>query len=137
MLIDVPMPMSYASFDFIAELERLEPFGNGNPKPQFAQKNVRFLSGKVLGANRNVGKYTVADEDGRRYELIYFGDIEGFHAYVSAKYGEEALGRLYHRNAGEAFGTQSEPIVLSVVYYPDVNEYRGNVSLQMVMKYYQ
>lgn len=136
-LIDVPMPMSYASFDFIAELERLEPFGNGNPKPQFAQKNVRFLSGKVLGANRNVGKYTVADEDGRRYELIYFGDIEGFHAYVSAKYGEEALGRLYHRNAGEAFGTQSEPIVLSVVYYPDVNEYRGNVSLQMVMKYYQ
>lgn len=136
-LIDVPMPMSYASFDFIAELERLEPFGNGNPKPQFAQKNVRFLSGKVLGANRNVGKYTVADEDGRRYELIYFGDIEGFHAYVSAKYGEEALDRLYHRNAGEAFGTQSEPIVLSVVYYPDVNEYRGNVSLQMVMKYYQ
>lgn len=136
-LIDVPMPMSYASFDFIAELERLEPFGNGNPKPQFAQKNVRFLSGKVLGANRNVGKYTVADEDGRRYELIYFGDIEGFHAYVSAKYGEEALGRLYHRNAGEAFGAQSEPIVLSVVYYPDVNEYRGNVSLQMVMKYYQ
>lgn len=136
-LIDVPMPMSYASFDFIAELERLEPFGNGNPKPQFAQKNVRFLSGKVLGANRNVGKYTVADEDGRRYELIYFGDIEGFHAYVSAKYGEEALDRLYHRNAGEAFGAQSEPIVLSVVYYPDVNEYRGNVSLQMVMKYYQ
>lgn len=136
-LIDVPMPMAYASFDFIAELERLEPFGNGNPKPQFAQKNVRFLSGKVLGANRNVGKYTVADEDGRRYELIYFGDIEGFHAYVSAKYGEEALGRLYHRNAGEAFGAQSEPIVLSVVYYPDVNEYRGNVSLQMVMKYYQ
>ena len=30
-----------------------------------------------------------------------------------------------------------EPIVLSVVYYPDVNKFRGNVSLQMVMKYYQ
>ena len=136
-LIDVPMPMAYASLDFVAELERLEPFGNGNPKPQFAQKNVRFLSGRVLGANHNVGKYTVADEDGRRYELIYFGDIEGFHAYIAAKYGDEALGRLYRTGAGERAAAQSEPIVLSVVYYPDVNEFRGNVSLQMVMKYYQ
>lgn len=136
-LIDVPMPMAYASLDFVAELERLEPFGNGNPKPQFAQKNVRFLSGKVLGANRNVGKYTVADEDGRRYEMIYFGDIEGFHAYIAAKYGAEALDRLYRTNAGGITGAHAELIVLSVVYYPDVNEYRGNVSLQMVMKYYQ
>lgn len=136
-LIDVPMPMAYADFDFIAELERLEPFGNGNPKPQFAQKNVRFLSGRVLGANRNVGKYTVADEDGRRYELIYFGDIEGFHEYISAKYGAGALDRLYRTGTWTDAGMKSEPIVLSVVYYPDVNEYRGNVSLQMVMKYYQ
>lgn len=134
-LIDVPMPMAYASLGFVAELERLEPFGNGNPKPQFAQKNVRFLSGRVLGANRNVGKYTVADEDGRRYELIYFGDLEGFHEYVAAKYGSGALDRLYHTETRGSSGT--EPVILSVVYYPDVNEYRGTVSLQMVMKYYQ
>lgn len=134
-LIDVPMPMAYASLDFVAELERLEPFGNGNPKPQFAQKNVRFVSGRLLGASRNVGKYTVEDEDGRRYELIYFGDIEGFHAHVSAKYGAGALDGLYRTGAPGCGAAQ--PVVLSVVYYPDVNEYRGNVSLQMVMKYYQ
>lgn len=133
-LIDVPMPMSYASLAFIEELEKLEPFGNGNPKPQFAQKNVRFVSGKVLGANRNVGKYVVEDENRRRYDLIYFGDIEGFHAYVAAKYGAAALDRLYRTTAGTSEGGE---IVLSIVYYPDVNEYRGNVSLQMVMKYYQ
>lgn len=136
-LIDVPMPMAYASFDFIAELDRLEPFGNGNPKPQFAQKNVRFVSGKVLGANHNVGKYTVADEDGRRFELIYFGDIGKFHEYVAEKYSAEALDRLYHLKTQQKSDTKSEQIVLSIVYYPDVNEYRGNVSLQMVMKYYQ
>lgn len=136
-LIDVPMPMAYASFDFIAELDRLEPFGNGNPKPQFAQKNVRFVSGKVLGANHNVGKYTVADEDGRRFELIYFGDIGKFHEYVAEKYSAEALERLYHLKTQQKSDTKSEQIVLSIVYYPDVNEYRGNVSLQMVMKYYQ
>ncbi len=134
-LIDVPMPMAYASFEFITELEKLEPFGNGNPKPQFAQKNVRFVSGKVLGANRNVGKYVVEDENRRRYDLIYFGDIEGFHAYVAAKYGTAALDRLYRTGTGGQ--DTGEEVVLSVVYYPDINEYRGNVSLQMVMKYYQ
>lgn len=132
-MIDVPMPMAYASIGFVREIARLEPFGNGNPKPQFAQKNVRFVGGRVFGANRNVGKYTVADEGGKKYEMIYFGDIEAFDAYVAEKYGAAAVDNLYHRGTQTAAGD----IVLSVVYYPDINEYRGNVSLQMVMKYYQ
>lgn len=132
-MIDVPMPMAYASIGFVREIARLEPFGNGNPKPQFAQKNVRFVGGRVLGANRNVGKYTVADEGGKKYEMIYFGDIEAFDAYAAEKYGAAAVDNLYHRGTQ----TAAEDIVLSVVYYPDINEYRGNVSLQMVMRYYQ
>ena len=132
-LIDVPMPMEYASIDFVREISTLEPFGNGNPKPQFAQKNIRFVSGRVLGANHNVGKYTVADERGRKYEMIYFGDIEAFDAYVADKYGTEAVDALYHKG----IQMHGKDIILSVVYYPDINEYRGSVSLQMVMKYYQ
>ena len=127
-LIDVPMPMSYASLEFVEELERLEPFGNGNPKPLFAQKQVTFLKGRLLGQNQNVGKYTVADEDGREFEMIYFGDIQAFHEYLDQKFGIQAVERLYQGRGRE--------IVLSVAYYPDINEYRGNVSLQMVMKYY-
>lgn len=128
-LIDVPMPMDYVSFDFIEQLDRLEPFGNGNPKPQFAQKNVHFISGRVLGANRNVGKYRVEDGNGRQYDVIYFGDIDDLNEYMASKYGSEAVDMLYLR------GTRD--IVMSVVYYPEKNEFRGNVSLQMVMKYYQ
>ena len=127
-LIDVPMPMSYASLEFVDELEKLEPFGNGNPKPLFAQKQVTFIKGRLLGQNQNVGKYTVADEDGKLYEMIYFGDIQAFHEYLDQKFGIEAVDRLYNG--------RGKDIVLSVVYYPDINEYRGNVSLQMVMKYY-
>ena len=127
-LIDVPMPMSYASLEFVEELEKLEPFGNGNPKPLFAQKQVTFIKGRLLGQNQNVGKYTVADEDGKLYEVIYFGDIQAFHEYLDQKFGIEAVDRLYNGRGRD--------IVLSVVYYPDINEYRGNVSLQMVMKYY-
>lgn len=105
-MIDVPMPMAYASIGFVREIARLEPFGNGNPKPQFAQKNVRFVGGRVLGANRNVGKYTVADEGGKKYEMIYFGDIEAFDAYAAEKYGAAAVDNLYHRG----IQTAAEPM---------------------------
>ncbi len=88
----------------------------------------------MLGANRNVGKYVVEDETRRRYDLIYFGDMEGFHGMWRQKYGAASLERLYKTGAGKNGG---EEIVLSIVYYPDVNEYRGTKSLQMVMKYYQ
>lgn len=128
-LIDVPMPMSYASMEFVHELEKLEPFGNGNPKPLFAQKAVSFKRGRLLGQNRNVGKYTVADDTGQEYELIYFGDMTAWHAYLDEKFGAQSVEQLY---MGRGRG-----ITLSVAYYPDINEYRGNDSLQMVMKYYR
>lgn len=128
-LIDVPMPMEYASLSFIEELDKLEPFGNGNAKPLFAQKQVSFVKGKILGQNRNVGKYTVADENGKVYEMIYFGDIEALNDYMRQKFGETSVDCLY-------YGTCRD-IQMSVAYYPDINEFRGNVSVQMVMKHYQ
>ena len=128
-LIDVPMPMEYASLAFVEELDRLEPFGNGNAKPLFAQKQVSFVKGKILGQNRNVAKYTVADENGKVYEMIYFGDIEALNNYMRQKFGEASVDSLY-------YGTCRD-IQMSVAYYPDVNEFRGNVSIQMVMRHYQ
>lgn len=128
-LIDVPMPMEYANIAFIEELDKLEPFGNGNAKPLFAQKQVSFVKGRILGQNRNVGKYTVADENGKVYDMIYFGDIEALNDYMRQKFGETSVDRLYYGSCRD--------IQMSVAYYPDINEFRGSVSVQMVMKYYQ
>jgi single-stranded-DNA-specific exonuclease len=128
-LIDVPMPMDYVSMEFIEELEKLEPFGNGNSKPLFAQKNVKFLRGQILGANRNVGKYTVMTQNGREHELMYFGDLDELNKTIALRYGDNALDRLY--------SGRTDSIELAVVYYPEINEFRGNRRIQMVMKYYQ
>ena len=128
-LIDVPMPMDYASFDLVRELELLEPFGNGNPKPQFAHKDVRLISGRILGAHKNVGKYVVAGESGKRFDMMYFGDLEAFNAFLCEKFGADQVKQLY--------GGGADGLAISVVYYPDINEFRGNTSLQMIMKYYQ
>lgn len=128
-LIDVPMPMDYTSFQLVEELALLEPFGNGNPKPQFAHKNVKLISGRILGVHKNVGKYVVVGESGKRFDMMYFGDLEAFNVFLCNRFGEDKVRQLYDGG--------SESLAISVVYYPDINEFRGNKSLQMVMKYYQ
>lgn len=125
--IDVPMPMSYVTTELIRQFSLLEPFGNGNPKPVFAQKSVRVCRGQILGKNKNVGKYRVSDGAGE-YDMMYFGDLEGWHDFLKAHFGEEAVHRLYNGGGSE--------IVVSVIYYPEINEFRGQERLQMIMQDY-
>lgn len=126
--IDVPMPMSYVTTALIQQFSLLEPFGNGNPKPVFAQKAVRVCRGQILGKNKNVGKYRVFDENGHEYDMMYFGDLDGWHDFLTAHFGKEAVRSLYDGGCGE--------IVISVIYYPDVNVFRGREQLQMIMQDY-
>ncbi|MBO5208011.1 MAG: single-stranded-DNA-specific exonuclease RecJ [Lachnospiraceae bacterium] len=128
MVIDVPMPLSYVRTDFVKQLKVLEPFGNGNTKPVFAQKNVRVLQGKVLGKNANVGKYKIMDEQGHTYDMIYFGDMDNWHDFLVRSFGEAEKERLYREGSRE--------IVIQMIYYPDINVYQGRESLQIVMQDY-
>lgn len=111
--IDVAMPISYLAFSLIEQLERLAPYGNGNPKPLFAQKNVKLYQGSIFGKNRNVAKFTCDDGSGKRVEAVYFGEADEMLAQVEAHDG-----------------------ICSIVYYPEINEYRGRKSIQIVVKYY-
>ncbi len=127
-LIDVPMPMSYATPDFVRQLAVLEPFGNGNPKPVFAQKNIRLVKGRILGRNGNVAKYTVEDEAGGQFEMMYFGDLESWHDFLRQNFGDEACDGLYR-------GVRCEGRI-HVIYYPELDVYQGRERLQMIMQDY-
>lgn len=128
--IDAAMPLSYASRDFIRQLSLLEPFGTGNPRPLFARKNISLLSGRKLGKNKNVGKYRIADEEGAEYEMIYFGDLAVFDAFLEKRYGEEGERQLYEGRL--PLGR----VTISMAYYPDLNFFAGRESVQIVMKDY-
>ncbi|NBI92608.1 single-stranded-DNA-specific exonuclease RecJ [Lachnospiraceae bacterium] len=127
--IDVAMPLSYITKELVQELKLLEPFGEGNRKPVFAQKDIHIVSGRVMGKNRNVGKYGVTDGGGSYFDMVYFGDLEAFDEFLVKKAGEYMVNRLY---SGERVD-----IPLSVIYYPDINKYKGRESLQIVMKGYR
>lgn len=126
--IDVPMPMSYVTAEFVKQLSVLEPFGNGNPKPVFAQRNLLLLRGRILGKNQNVGRYTVEDEAGRQFEMIYFGNLDAWHNFLTEQFGQEVCDGLYQGAGGK--------IRIHVIYYPELDVYQGRERLQMIMQDY-
>ncbi len=128
--IDVPMPFSYVTMPFVENLSILEPFGNGNSKPLFAQRNVQFLSGQIMGKNKNVAKFTIQDEEGNIFELVYFGDLDGFFAETENRFGGDVANALKRGERGIA------GVHYHVAYYPSINEFRGRKSLQFIMQYY-
>ncbi len=125
--IDVPMPLSYADDKLARELEVLEPFGVGNPKPLFAQKELVLKAGYKMGANKNFARYRVRTPEGTDEWLIYFGDLERFGAFLEEKYGPGSEKALY-----EGKGDFS----LSVVYQLGINTYKGRTEKQFVMQHY-
>lgn len=82
------MPAAYPTIGLIRELARLEPFGNGNSKPQFADRELALLRASVVGRNQNVLKLSLMTAAGEHVSAVYFGDVEAWKQYYSEKYGQ-------------------------------------------------
>ncbi len=124
--LDMQLPFNRIDMELVREFQRLEPFGNGNARPVFAQRDVSILSGRILGKNRNVGKYRISDEGGRIYDMMYFGDMSRWHDFLNSRFGSESVKNLYE-------GRMCEDMKIKIAYYPDINSYQGRESIQLVM----
>ena len=127
--IDMQLPLGYVSETLVEELELLEPFGKGNTKPVFVEKEIELLKGEILGKNQNVMKMQVRDLYGTTMEAMYFGDVELFLTHLKEKYGAESVEcmlRGFQTGMKQAF-----------TYYPIINEYMGRKTLQIVIQNYQ
>ena len=111
--IDVPMPIGYVTDSLIHQLDLLEPFGKGNVKPVFAQKNVSVVSYRIVGKNRNAISLHLSDGNGKTISGICFKDIEQLEALILS---------------GKPF---------SITYYPNINVYNGRESIQIVISHFQ
>lgn len=124
--IDVPMPIGYASVELARELERLQPYGTGNPKPLFAQKGVRLLRGRRIGAKQNFARLTVQAGEIRR-ELMFFGDLEELSLRLEERHGQGSAERLF--NGGSMGGYE-----MNITYQIGLNRYQGREELQMIVQ---
>lgn len=127
--IDSALSIDSINYDLIDDLEKLEPFGKGNSKPLFGEKNINVLKAIVMGKNRNVLKLKLKSKYGKNIDGIYFGDIEEFEKRIIDKYGKEELQKLYD-------GVYND-VMIDIVFYPNVNEYNGNTSIQIVIQNYR
>lgn len=113
-VIDMELPFSCVTEEFIEELSMLEPFGKGNAKPVFGGREVRFTDMRILGKNGNVLKMRARDKSGMTVSAVYFGDVEAFQEKLKERGGE-----------------------LTITYYPEVNEYMGRRALQIMITHYK
>lgn len=127
--IDMQLPFECVNEKFIEELAVLEPFGKGNARPVFAERQVQVESARILGKNKNVLKLQVKDLHGTRMDAMYFGDVNTFVEYVREKFGDIACECLLR---GHGHG-----IVMAFTYYPDINEYQGVRTPQIVILNYK
>ena len=94
-MIDVPMPIGYITEHLIEELRVLEPFGKGNTKPVFAEKNLNVLNARILGKNKNVIKMQVLNGSGMVMDAMYFGDVDVFREYLTDKFESPETEKLF------------------------------------------
>ena len=127
--IDMAMPAAYPTIGLIRELARLEPFGNGNSKPQFADRELALLRASVVGRNQNVLKLSLMTAAGEHVSAVYFGDVEAWKQYYSEKYGQTEV--------DAALRGRANAIRMSVIYYPEINVYQGMESVQLIIRNYK
>ena len=109
-IYDAVLPICYAGEQIIRELELLEPFGKANEKPVFAAANLKVRSARIIGKNQNVLKAVLEGPDGTRLDTISFGDVQENLAYIEGKQD------------------------VCILYYPEINEYQGRRSVQLVVE---
>lgn len=128
-VIDVPMPVDYITENLIRELEYLEPFGKGNAKPVFAEKDLKILGIRVMGNSMRAARMKVCNQSGKVMEAVYFGDVMQLRAYLEERFGKTQTEKCFQ-------GRQSN-VTLSVTYYPEIHEWNGVRNIQIIVQHYR
>lgn len=123
--IDIALPLEYITMDFVNQLEVIKPYGKGNEKPVFAEKNLKIISLQILGKSGNVIKMVVENQNHYRMTAVKFNSAVDFMAFLSEKFGEEEVNK--------ALQGQKNNLEIMATYYPEINEYNGRINLQIII----
>lgn len=110
--IDTAISIDKLSLEFAESLNNLKPFGKDFEKPIFADKAVIIESIAMIGKNKNTLKLSLRKND-VIINAIKFNAIDTAN-YLANKFGKNITGNK-----------------IDIVYYPDINEFRGNRTLQL------
>lgn len=131
--LDMVLQPEYLTDAFVEELSLLEPCGNGNARPVFACRNMEVTSASELGANHNVLRLALKDENGARFQGVWFGNMQEMRDKFDGRYGSGTFASL---TGGSSYGGRLDTPACHVhlAYRPEFNEWRGRRSLQLVIE---
>ena len=124
-MIDSSLPLEYLNLHLIEELNVLEPFGKGNSKPVFGVRDAKITRAMLLGKDKNVLKLKLLTNNNITIDAMIFNDLENFESKIIEKYGNEGLDNLYNKS--------NNNISMDFTFYPSINEWNGNKSIQIVV----
>ncbi len=127
--IDMQLPFELITMGLAEEMETLEPFGKGNPRPLFAEKSIRIQDATVLGKNKNVLKLKLVSNTGRPIEAVFFEDIERFNDIIINNFGQREMIRMYNG--------KDNKIQMDFVFRISINEYMGRRTVQLIVNAYR
>jgi single-stranded-DNA-specific exonuclease len=104
-IIDAECALSEINYDLISQIEMLSPFGNYNPEPILATKNVKIVSLTTVGNNHLKMRLK---GNGMHYDSIWFG-----------------RGEFSDRLSGST---------VDVAFTPKINNWRGESNIQLKMR---
>lgn len=124
-MIDTSLPLEYLNLNLIEELNVLEPFGKGNSKPVFGVRDAKITNARILGKDKNVLKLRLLLSNNITMDAMIFNDIENFEEKIISKYGKEILEDLYNKS--------NNSVNMDFTFYPSINEWNGNKSIQIIV----
>ncbi|MCX7884973.1 MAG: single-stranded-DNA-specific exonuclease RecJ [Caloramator sp.] len=127
--LDMHLPLDKITIEIAEELKLLEPYGKGNEKPLFGEKNVKLLRAMKIG-DSNFLKFKLSPKENKvLMDGLYFGNINDFEEFIIRRYGKKELDNLYN-------GLPNN-IIIDIAFNLDVNEYMGYKTVQLIIQNYR
>ena len=127
-MIDLNLPLHCVTEELIEEISTLEPYGKGNPKPVLAERKVKVRRADIIGKNRNTLKLKLITKNNQNIDALYFGDVQEFLNHYRKKFSEKDVDNMLN-------GFENN-VELLFDFVPNVNEFRGNRTLQVIINHY-
>lgn len=121
--IDMQLPLQYVNFKLLEDMKCLEPYGKGNSRPLFGEKDLKIRRASIIGKNKNVVKMDLVSSTNTSFDGIMFSNSHEFIDKISRKYGNSELDNVLK-------GIDND-IMIDIIYYPDINEYNGKTNIQL------
>lgn len=125
--VDSELSVFETSEQMLKQLSLMEPFGKGNPKPVFADRNLLIRQISVLGKDKSTCKLLL-EKDGKQIEGMIFHGANEILDYLKNKYSLKEV--------EEAKTGNGRTMTLTISFDMSINEFRGISKPQVIINNY-